>query len=263
MSSTPTPPIFPIKKRTNFLELPVEIRHMIYDKLLPDKVRLTRRYHFGLAILCTCRKMYEEALQIQKRRRVLILRLEDRDSYLLALWWIKNLGHDLASQINTLEIETWLGCISNQDTAVFRRHRFSFSFGMTGPDNLTIKYTMPDLDSPIVFRYSSECLTEWPLFDWPIQITLFRTFGNGKHTTIDMNLLKEIIQTLARYSKYGYLCLPSAQNIVHVEKPTHHFWSDPCLQRWTYILPASHPDEPVVYSVDSMADGGPLYGTKK
>lgn len=228
-----------IKRRMHFLELPVEIRYMIYDKVLPDEVKLTRKYHFGLAILCTCHKVYDEALHVLRQRRFLSLKLEDRESYLLALWWIKSLGDDMASQINTLEIEIWLGYIRSLDTAVFRRHRFSFSFGMDSPPGFTIKYTMPDLDYPIIFHYSSRCLTEWPLFDRHLQDAMFGMFGDAQHITIDMHQLKKIVQTFAKYSKYGYLCLPSARNIVRVDKPTHRFWSDPNLQSWTYMFPAS------------------------
>lgn len=202
-------------------------------------MKLGRKYHFGRAILCTCRKIYEEALHVLRWRRSLFIKLNDWDSYLLALWWINNLGNDLLLQINTLEIDNWLGYNRSLDTAVFRRYCYSCSIGMTDRPGLNVKHTIPDDDNPMVFRYSSQCLKALPLFDRHLRDVVFGMFGNGQHTIIDTDLLEKIVQTFARYSTYGYLCLPSARNIVHVQKPIHRFRSVTSLQRWFYILPAS------------------------
>ena len=227
------------KKPLYLLDLPVEVRYMIYDILLPKRVQLTQRYHFHLPLLQVSRKIYQEALQVFKRRNDLSLRLQDRESHLLAIWWINQLGNDLASQIRTLEIETWVERNRSINAALFRRSRFLLSFGVGPPPGFSIKYTLLDVNAAVKFHYSSPCLNSRPPFPQYLQETILGILGDRERISIGTEALKSVIDVFVKYSKYGYGCHPTARHIVRVERPTHQFWRDPHLQSWTYLFPAS------------------------
>ncbi|KAI4131985.1 MAG: hypothetical protein LQ338_000969 [Usnochroma carphineum] len=239
LTASPSPNIMPTKKdKPSFLELPLEVRHMIYNELLPDTVRLGRRYYFNLPILQTSRTVYKEALQLMRCKTVLSLNIKDRESHLVSLWWINNLGDDLVSKIRYLEIGSCLEVWRNGNTAHFRRCILSFLFG-TGPSGITVRYMMPDSVNDLVISYSSGCLTQRPRFpDYLQQMTLgiVRDQQDIKMGTRELNL---IMEATLMHSEYGYLCDPTARDIVRTERPRMHYWKDYDLQFWTYIHPAT------------------------
>lgn len=87
------------KNISSFLELPSEVRCMIYEYLLPHAVGLGRQYYFNLANLQTSTIILEEVRRVMKHKSCLAIKIQDRESHLPSLW-INNLGDYLASKIH-------------------------------------------------------------------------------------------------------------------------------------------------------------------
>ncbi|KAL8655870.1 MAG: hypothetical protein Q9210_000626 [Variospora velana] len=71
---------------------------------------------------------------------------------------------------------------------------------------------------------------------------------------------RSIIEAIARYTKHSHLDHPDAQHIAKKEPPPPPIWTDPDIEQWAYIFPATHPNERVVLSPSLILSGGPTYG---
>ncbi|KAI4171828.1 MAG: hypothetical protein LQ346_008693 [Caloplaca aetnensis] len=231
---------------------------MIYQHLLPDTVRLGKQYYFNLAILQTSASIYDEILGVMRHKSCLALKVQDRESHLLSLWWIKNLGDDLAPKIRMLETESWLEVLRGPNRAVFQRCRLCFTFG-NGPSEFTVKCTFPDSIGSLTHNYRLSCLVQRPAFSIYLQQVMAEIQGEEDNITMSMETLNSIVEAVVKYSEYGYLKEPTSAYLARIQRPGAHLWNDPNLQYWTYLYPAEHRIEPVVDFTDEDSTGGPSY----
>ncbi|KAI4137459.1 MAG: hypothetical protein L6R39_007273 [Caloplaca ligustica] len=223
----------------SFLELPLEVRCMIYKEFLPETTVLGRRYYFGIALMQTSKTIHEEMLQMMRKRRLLFLQLKSRESYALFLWWINNLGDELASRIRYLEVESWLETRRGPSAARFQNCKIAFWF-WTGPFGYTIRYSLPDFagEGDLTLQYSSRCLPKRPKLPEYLQQTMLGMLGTAQNITISKTELKVILDAILIHTEYGYLCDPSYQFISRTLQSLLLNPRDHDLQYWTYVYPA-------------------------
>ncbi|KAL8697707.1 MAG: hypothetical protein Q9201_006980 [Fulgogasparrea decipioides] len=233
--------VIPVKQRLSFLDLPPEIRYMIYNDVLPDVIRVQPHNDSGLAILRTSRQIYEEAFNILKKRTSLDLKVEDRQAHLLAHRWINLLVGRGVSGIRHLGIEVWIEVDREPNTVMFERQFFSMSLG-SAPSGFAIKSMMPgcegfkeykyeeagQIDDPqqktsSALSYQDDCLATRPTFHEEFVKVMFKLFGKEETSDGIMHKsgLRMIVDTIIDYSEYSYLRRPrKAWNVgEHPEEP--------------------------------------------
>ncbi|KAL9592763.1 MAG: hypothetical protein Q9179_006389 [Wetmoreana sp. 5 TL-2023] len=220
--------VIPVKQRLSFLDLPPEIRYMIYNDVLPDVIRVQPHNDSGLAILRTSRQIYEEAFNILKKRTSLDLKVEDRQAHLLAHRWINLLVGRGVSGIRHLGIEVWIEVDREPNTVMFERQFFSMSLG-SAPSGFAIKSMMPgcegfkeykyeeagQIDDPqqktsSALSYQDDCLATRPTFHEEFVKVMFKLFGKEETSDGIMHKsgLRMIVDTIIDYSEYSYLRRP-------------------------------------------------------
>lgn len=225
--------------KRRFLDIPPEIRNMIYEEYLPETVTVGKEYHPELAILSTCRQVYEEAVPILKKRSACHLIIRGPESYQLARSWINQSGDRSTSTIRTLDIDSWTDFISLEDCATFRQYRFSFAFGAGFP-GFTVKYTFPGDETVINYEYSQDCLARRQDLPSYLEKVMARLLGKAHDGPVGTDALKDILEAIASYSKW-----------IHDGQTEHHEASEvqrlddwrrsnsPERSGWVYLYPST------------------------
>ncbi|KAL8734833.1 MAG: hypothetical protein Q9166_001185 [cf. Caloplaca sp. 2 TL-2023] len=201
MSSIPCSLALASKKPVSLLDLPLEIRYMIYDAYLPKTVTINQKNDPDLAVLSTCRQIYEEAVPILRNRSAVNLIIRDRKSYQLARSWIDHFGDGSSSRIQTLDIDSWTEIRRDPDSAFFRRYRFSITF-RTGLPGFTVKYTRPGSGKILRYKYVEHCLGQRGDFSYCFRKVMRRLFGEAHEKPAGTEIMKGILEAVAGYSRW-------------------------------------------------------------
>ncbi|KAI4200835.1 MAG: hypothetical protein LQ350_003637 [Teloschistes chrysophthalmus] len=219
--------VIPVRKQKSFLDLPPEVRIMIYDYALPDVIRVQKQPLFDLAILRASRTIYREAREILKKRDFLSVKIEDRRTHTLALRWIDWLGRRRAStNIRSITIDTCIEVHRTEDEVSFRRCIFRVC--TEASMGLLVKFTIPPRSETVTYRYKASaydstpmrpvfnveipCLASRPPWTNALRKLLYRSFTNmplySTVVTIDKSGLKMILDGIIAYSEYYHLWRP-------------------------------------------------------
>ncbi|KAL9578880.1 MAG: hypothetical protein Q9212_005439 [Teloschistes hypoglaucus] len=222
--------VIPVRKQKSLLDLPPEVRLMIYDYALPDIIRVQKHPPFNLAILRASRAIYREVREILKKRDTLSVKIEDRRTHTLALRWIDWLGRRRAStSIRSLRIDTFIEYHRTQYEVSFKRCIFRVC--TEGSMGLLVKFTTPPHSETVKYRYEASnydstpmrpisnghhselpCLAFRPSWDCALRRILYRSFTSmplySTVITIDKSGLKMILDGIIAYSEYSHLWRP-------------------------------------------------------
>ncbi|KAL8848691.1 MAG: hypothetical protein Q9221_006301 [Calogaya cf. arnoldii] len=185
----------------SFLGLPLEIRNMIYEEYLPQTVTIAKENDPELAILSTCHQVKQEAVSILRKRSACHLIIRDRKSNQRARSWIEHSGDPLSSTIRTLDIDSWTEFSVSSSSAAFRQYRFSFAF-RAGFPGFTVKYTFPGDETVINYEYPKDCHPERQGLSSYLEKVMLRLFGRAHDGPVGTDALKEILESIASYSKW-------------------------------------------------------------
>ncbi|KAL9583112.1 MAG: hypothetical protein Q9203_005215 [Teloschistes exilis] len=256
--------VIPVRKQKSFLDLPPEVRLMIYDYTLPDVIRVQKQPHFDLAVLRASRVIYREAREILKKRVFLSVKIEDRRTHTLALRWIDWLGRRGGStNIRSLRIDTWIESCRTTNKVTFQRCIFRVS--SEAPLGLLVKFTVPPRTPYVTYRYDAlrckstlvdpaydgldfglPCLGSRPSWSDNLRMILHRPFRNmplySADITIDKSGLKMIVDEIIAYSEYYSLWRPlKGFNVEEVavkevrHSGGHHPANPSTVSRWGYL----------------------------
>ena len=193
-----------------FLDLPPEIRNMVYEAYLPQTVTVGKEDDPELAILSTCHQVYQEAVPILKKRSACHLIIRGPESYQRARSWIDQSGDRSTSTIRTLDIDSWTEFSRIGKDASFRQYRFSFAFKVELP-GFSVKYTCPGDATVINYNYPQYCLNgrqDLPSYLFKV---MKRLLGKVQDGPVGTDAWKDILETIASYSKW-----------IHVGQNEHH-----------------------------------------
>ncbi|KAL8667678.1 MAG: hypothetical protein Q9202_000533 [Teloschistes flavicans] len=215
--------VIPIRKRISFLDLPAEVRVMIYDYVLPVVIKVQKQPQSDLAISRVSRMIHREALGILNKRVFLSVKIEDRKTHTLALRWIDRLGGRKAlTNIRDIRIDTWIEIHRHHDEVTFQRHIFHV-YGEAAL-GLLVKFTVPPNSEAVTYRYEasgpnskmhpawSPCLASRPDWHTALRRTLYRGFRDtllySGLITVNKSGLKLILDVIIAYSEYYHLWRP-------------------------------------------------------
>ncbi|KAL8648197.1 MAG: hypothetical protein Q9226_006092 [Calogaya cf. arnoldii] len=228
----------------SFLDLPSEIRNMIYEEYLPQTVTIAKENDPELAILSTCHQVCEEAVSILRKRSACHLIIRDRESYQRARSWIEQSGDSFTSTIRTLDIDSWNEFSVSSTSAAFRQYRFSFAF-KAGFPGYTVKYTFSGDETVINYEYPKSCHGERQGLPSYLKKVMLRLFGRAHDKPVSTNALKEILESIASYSKWVHEGQDEAYPASEVQRldDWRRSWA-PERRGWVYLYPNKYPNEP-------------------
>ncbi|KAL8771587.1 MAG: hypothetical protein Q9209_003030 [Squamulea sp. 1 TL-2023] len=227
------------EKQLAFLDLPLELRYMVYEEYLPNTVTVGQEDNIELAILSTCRQIYEEALLVLKNRSAAHLVIRDTKSYQLARSWINQSGDFYISKIQTLDIDSWTEVTRSSKYVDFARVRFSVAFG-NGFPGFSIKYTLSDDSIPLRYKYPQEDLNRHRNLPAYLREVIHRLFGKAHDRHIGTDVLKDILEAIASYSKWiheGQTEHMAEPEVEQVDSLNNRNTPERC--GWVYLYPSS------------------------
>ncbi|KAL8727981.1 MAG: hypothetical protein Q9181_005509 [Wetmoreana brouardii] len=254
--------VIPVNPRLSFLDLPPEIRCMIYDDVLPDVIRVQPQNDSGFAILRTSRQIYKEAFNVLKKRTSLFLKVQDRQTRRLAHRWIAQLNSRSASTIRNIEIDTWIDISTRPRMVVL--HRWLFSISLGAPSGHIIKHRLLDNGDlkPQTFMWAEHANDTGGTYSTPFHPELFfenfsrvtyKLFGAEERSDGVMHKsgLKMIVDAILDYGEHSYLWRHDEHwsfrelRVASVRKWSHPLWGSSDNRNWKYLYPRMHPDEAV------------------
>lgn len=210
---------------------------MIYEEYLPQVVTVGKEDDPELAILSTCRQVYEEAVHVLKKRTACQLIIRGSKSLQLARSWIDQSGASSISNIRTLDIDSWTEFSRGEDSATFRQYRFSFAFRAGNP-GFTVKYNFPGGDTVLDYNYSQGCLVERQDLPSYLEKVTSRLFGTAFDGLVSTDALREILEAIASYSEWvhkGQTEHLEPRNIHRLPEWTRP--NGPERRGWVYLYP--------------------------
>ncbi|KAL8949801.1 MAG: hypothetical protein Q9222_004118 [Ikaeria aurantiellina] len=222
-----------------FLELPREIRDIIYDQVLPDVFFIKKGYQFHFAILKTSHKVQEEAKEVLRRRRHLSVRIHNEDDYKFAIQSIHRLGDVVAPRLTTLDIDAWFELDRQDKHATFGRCILRLAFDPIA-QSCTFQYAQVAPGDHRDYLYPTLDEAAKPSLHGYLRALVNHAFTVARHRRLGLDAgdLESMVDGILLYTKYPSLLGAYGRPVKGAKKSEHSGQSERGSQvRWRYIYP--------------------------
>ena len=134
-------------KAFRFLDLPAEIRNMVFDMVLPERVQTIgpaptySQDNRNLALLRTSRQVRHESYAIYHQPRSLHIELTHMVCYTDFIKWVKGIKDRYVLGLRTLEVRGWVEAYRGARGIIFKDYTFEIDFA-PGIPTYTLEYSL-------------------------------------------------------------------------------------------------------------------------